>query len=129
MRLESGEYIEYNGKRYYDKDVDYIDGSIHIGREEFKLNKGLGDLSGATIHTFSVNGEEYMNNGMWQKPKKERLPRKKKKELKKRSKIWLKYYSQALYSRTTLVTEKFMQGYDVFDVNELDFNRIKNPYK
>ena len=49
--------------------------------------------------------------------------------LKKRSEIWLKNYSQALYSRPTLVTEKFMQGYDVFDINELDFDRVKNPYK
>ncbi len=63
------------------------------------------------------------------KREKERLPRKLKKRLKKRCEIWLKYYSQALISRPTLVTERFMQGYDVFDVNELDFDRIKNPYK
>jgi len=129
--LEKGEYIEYNGERYYNEDVEYIDGSIHINREEFRLNEGLGDLLDATICTISVNGEELMNHGIWQKPKKERLPRKLKKRLKKRSEIWLKYYSQALYSRPTLVTEKFMQWYDVFDfdINELDFDRVKNPYK
>lgn len=87
-------------------------------------------------------GEEkviVLANGVWLKkqtaidmgiikPKKERLPRKLKKRLKKRSGIWLKYYSQVLYSRPTLVTEKFMQGYDVFNINELDFDRVKNPY-
>lgn len=127
--LEKGEYIEYGGKRYYNEDVEYIDGSIHIEREEFKLNEGLGDLSDATIHTVSINGEEYLDSGMWQNLKKERLPRKLKKRLKKRSEVWLRYYSQELYSRPTLATEKFMQGYDVFDINELDFDRVKNPYK
>ena len=63
------------------------------------------------------------------KPNQERLPRKLKKRLKKSSEIWLMHYIQALYSRPTLVTEKFMQPYCVFDVNELDFNRVKNPYK
>lgn len=81
--LEKGEYIEYGGKRYYNEDVEYIDGSIHIEREEFKLNEGLGDLADATICSISVNGEKYLDSGMWQKPKKERLPRKLKKRLKK----------------------------------------------